>query len=113
MSKKDLKNNLKKMQQPSRQSIGKLAQLLDRQNIDIDEIGDIKKISVYQSLTKDADGEAQVHDLVGIQISPSWETGPEWPVIKPGPTIKLPKSAATKKKTALKTCVVLPDMQIG
>ena len=113
MSKKDLKNNLKKMQQPSRQSIGKLAQLLDRQNIDIDEIGDIKKISVYQSLTKDADGEAQVHDLVGIQISPSWETGPEWPVIQPGPTIKLPKSATTKKKTALKTCVVLPDMQIG
>ena len=113
MSKKDLKNNLKKMQQPSRQSIGKLAQLLDRQNIDIDEIGDIKKISVYQSLTKDADGEAQVHDLVGIQISPSWETGPEWPVIQPGPSIKLPKSAATKKKTALKTCVVLPDMQIG
>ena len=83
MSKKDLKNNLKKMQQPSRQSIGKLAQLLDRQNIDIDEIGDIKKISVYQSLTKDADGEAQVHDLVGIQISPSWETGPEWPVTPP------------------------------
>ena len=113
MSKKELKNNLKKMQQPSRQSIGKLAQLLDRQDIDIDEIGDIKKISVYQSLTKDADGEAQVHDLVGIQISPSWETGPEWPVIQPGPTIKLPKSATTKKKTALKTCVVLPDMQIG
>jgi len=113
MSKKDLKNNLKKMQQPSRQSIGKLAQLLDRQNIDIDEIGDIKKISVYQSLTKDADGEAQVHDLVGIQISPSWETGPEWPVIQPGPTIKLPKGSTTKKKTALKTCVVLPDMQIG
>jgi predicted phosphodiesterase len=113
MSKKDLKDNLKKMQEPSRQSIGKLAQLLDRQDIDIDQIGDIKKISVYQSLTKDADGEAQVHDLVGIQISPSWETGPEWPVIQPGPTIKLPKSSTTKKKTALKTCVVLPDMQIG
>jgi predicted phosphodiesterase len=113
MSKKDLKDNLKKMQQPTRQTIGKLAQLLDRQDIDIDQIGDIKKISVYQSLTKDAEGEAQVHDLVGIQISPSWETGPEWPVIQPGPTIKLPKSPTTKKKTALKTCVVLPDMQIG
>ena len=113
MSKKDLKNNLKKMQQPTRQTIGKLAQLLDRQNIDIDQIGDIKKISVYQSLTKDAEGEAQVHDLVGIQISPSWETGPEWPVVQPGPIIKLPKSSTTKKKTALKTCVVLPDMQIG
>ena len=113
MSKKDLKDNLKKMQQPTRQTIGKLAQLLDRQDIDIDQIGDIKKISVYQSLTKDAEGEAQVHDLVGIQISPSWETGPEWPVIQPGPAIKLSKSTTTKKKTALKTCVVLPDMQIG
>lgn len=119
MPKKDLvelQKNLRKMENlnaPSRVSLGKLAELLDRQNIDIDQIGDIKKISIYQSLTKDAEGEAQVHDLVGIQISPSWETGPEWPVVQPGPTIKLPKSTTTKKKTALKTCVVLPDMQIG
>jgi len=113
MAKKDLKEDLKKLQQPSRSSLGKLAELLDRQNIDVDEIGEIKKISVYQSLTKDSEGEPHVHDLVGIQISPSWETGPEWPVVQPGPAIKLPKSSATKKKTALKTCVVLPDMQIG
>ena len=99
---------------PPKQALGKLADLLDRHNIDLEEIGDIKKVSLYQSLTKDAEGEAQIHDLVGIQISPSWEEGPEWPVIQPGPTIKLPKSPATKKKkTALNTCVVLPDMQIG
>ena len=51
---------------PPRQAIGKLAALLDRHDIDLDEIGDIKKVSLYQSLTKDADGEAQIHDLVGI-----------------------------------------------
>ena len=99
---------------PPKQALGKLADLLDRHDIDLEEIGDIKKVSLYQSLTKDAEGEAQIHDLVGIQISPSWETGPEWPVIQPGPSIKLPKGATTKKrKSALNTCVVLPDMQIG
>ena len=99
---------------PPKQALGKLADLLDRHNIDLEEIGDIKKVSLYQSLTKDAEGEAQIHDLVGIQISPSWEAGPEWPVIQPGPAIKLPKGAPSKKKqTALNTCVVLPDMQIG
>jgi hypothetical protein len=113
--KSDLKSNLKQMQKvPSRASLGKLAELLERQDIDINEIGDVRKVSVYQSLTKDADGEAQVHDLVGIQISPSWETGPEWPVVQPGPSITLPKNTATKKKsTKFKKCVVLPDMQIG
>jgi hypothetical protein len=98
---------------PPKHALGKLASLLERHDIDIEEIGDIKKVSLYQSLTKDADGEAQIHDLVGIQISPAWERGPEWPVIQPGPAIKLPKGATSKKKTALKTCVVLPDMQIG
>lgn len=98
---------------PPKHALGKLASLLKRHEIDIENIGDIKKVSLYQSLTKDAEGEAHVHDLVGIQISPAWESGPEWPVIQPGPAIKLPKSAATKKASALKTGVVLPDMQIG
>ena len=107
----ELSNKLDKG--PPKQAIGKLAALLDRHDIDLEDIGDIKKVSLYQSLTKDSDGEAQIHDLVGIQISPAWETGPEWPVIQPGPAIKLPKSSATKSKASLKNCVVLPDMQIG
>jgi UDP-2,3-diacylglucosamine pyrophosphatase LpxH len=113
MAKKDLKENLQKMQKPSRASLGKLAEMLDRQDIDISQIGDIKKVSVYQSLTKDAEGDPHIHDLVGIQISPSWETGPDWPVIVPGPKVAVPKNAAKKKKTAFKKCVVFPDMQIG
>ena len=84
MAKKDLKNNLTKMNKtPSRATVGKLAELLERQDIDINQIGGINKISVYQSITKDAEGEPHVHDLMGIQISPQWETGPEWPVIQP------------------------------
>jgi hypothetical protein len=113
MAKKDLKENLQKMQKPNRASLGKLAEMLDRQDIDISQIGDIKKVSVYQSLTKDSEGDPHIHDLVGIQISPSWETGPDWPVIEPGPKVVLPKNATKKKKTAFKKCVVFPDMQIG
>ena len=89
-------------QGPPRQALGKLADLLDRHNIDLEEIGDIKKVSLYQSLTKDAEGEAHVHDLVGIQISPSWEAGPEWPVIQPGPSVNLPKVTTTKKTSDLR-----------
>ena len=51
MPKKDLvelQKNLRKMQNvPTKASIGKLAELLDRQDIDINQIGDIKKVSVY------------------------------------------------------------------
>lgn len=95
-------------------SLGKIADLLKRNNIDPEEIGMVKKVSFYQSLTKNAEGEAEVHDLMGIQFSPAWESGPEWPVIQPGPSIKLPTpKVRTEKPEGYKTCVVLPDMQIG
>ena len=114
MAKKDLAENLTRMNKtPSRATVGKLAELLERQSIDVSQIGDIKKVSIYQSITKDAEGEPHVHDLMGIQISPRWETGPDWPVIEPGPKIALPKNLTKQKKTAFKKCVVLPDMQIG
>ena len=39
---------------------------------------------------------------------------PEWPVVKRGPSIKLPTVTTVKKeKSQFKTCVVLPDMQCG
>lgn len=95
-------------------SLGKIADLLKRNNIDPEEIGMVKKVSFYQSLTKNAEGEAEVHDLMGIQFSPAWESGPEWPVVQPGPTIKLPApKVRTEKTDGYKTCVILPDMQIG
>jgi hypothetical protein len=66
-----------------RLSLGRIAELLERNGIDIDEIGAIKRVSLYQAVTKDTEtGEASVHDLTGVQFSPKWETGPEWPVIQ-------------------------------
>ena len=100
---------------PSRETLGKLAALLDRQGISVDEIGKIQRVSVYQSLTKNEDGEAEIHDLLGVQFSPAWESGPEWETVRQGPptkvTVRLPKPLP--RPEGYEVAVVLPDMQIG
>jgi len=118
---KTLKNNLtniateKEARARKEKLLGRIADMLVAKDIDLDQIGDIKQVSLYQTLTKDAEGEAEIHDLAAIQFSPSWEQGPAWPVITQGPSIKLPpsKDKTTKQKTGYKTCVILPDIQIG
>lgn len=110
----DLVNSLNNPPQDKTKLLGKLVELLDKKNIDINEIGDIKRVKLYQALTKDQEGEAQIHDLAAIQFSPKWETGPEWPVIQQGPAIKLPTAkVSAKKATQFKEDVIVPDMQIG
>lgn len=99
---------------PRKDTLGKIADLLERNGINIDEIGRVQRVSLYQSMFKNADGEAETVDLAAVQLSPAWETGPEWPVVKPGPTVRLPtpKSKAVKD-TPWKTAVIIPDIQIG
>lgn len=99
----------------ARQTLGRIAEMLDRQGIDLADIGKINRVSVYQTITKNEEGEAEVHDLSAIQFSPSWESGPQWPVIQPGPAVKLPtpKVKGEKSSTGYKTAVILPDIQLG
>lgn len=111
-----MNNLINDLNQPNKNTkvLGKLLELLDRKNIDIEDIGDVKRVSIYQSLTKNEDGEAEVHDLAAIQFSPSWDSGPEWPVVQQGPAIKLPPNKTiVKTKNKYKKCVVVPDAQIG
>lgn len=102
------------MEDAKKKLLGTIADMLERKNIDLSEIGEIKKVSLYQSMLKDEQGEAQIHDLAAIQFSPKWESGPEWPVIQQGKPVQLQKST-TKPKTAtgFKTCIIPPDIQIG
>ena len=76
-----MNNLINDLNQPNKNTkvLGKLLELLDRKNIDIEDIGDVKRVSIYQSLTKNEDGEAEVHDLAAIQFSPSWDSGPVLP----------------------------------
>jgi predicted phosphodiesterase len=109
----DLANKLSNPPESKAQALGRLVEILDRQNIDINEIGSVKRVSLYQSLTKDQDGEAQVHDLAAIQFSPKWAEGPEWDPVYQGPSIKLPKVTVKQSISNWKKCVVLPDIQAG
>jgi hypothetical protein len=99
---------------PAKATLGKIAELLNRNNIDVEEVGSIKRVSLYQSLTKNDLGQAEIHDLMGIQFNPKWADGPDWPVVQPGPSIKLPVRKVTQSNAdGYKTAVILPDMQIG
>lgn len=96
-----------------KEALGRIADLLHRNGIDPAEIGTVQRISLYQSLTKNNEGDAEIHDLVGIQLSPAWADGPAWPVVQPAaPTIIKPLKAKFVDR-AERITVILPDPQIG
>jgi predicted phosphodiesterase len=108
-----LAEDINRLGETKRLSLGRIADLLDRNGIDLDEVGKIQRVSLYQSLTKNDEGEAELHDLTAIQFSPKWAEGPEWPVIQPGPPVKLPARKPAKTLSGWRNCAILPDMQIG
>lgn len=98
--------------------IGKVADLLDRSGIDPAEIGAVKsvKVSEWQSITKDDEGEAHIHDLEGasVVLSPKWAEGPAWQPVDRGPVVRIPRPPKPRKVSAdYLTAVVVPDVQIG
>jgi hypothetical protein len=97
--------------------LGAVRDLLERAGIEPSEVGRahrIKDVKLYQGYAKDADGELQVQDLASVVLSPAWEDGPEWPVVQPGPAVKVPvNKVKVLPKNGFSTCVILPDMQIG
>lgn len=98
----------------ARERLGKIADLLERNGIDVEDVGRVHKVNVWQGFYKDEEGNAQVVDMSGITLSPTWEEGPKWPVVQPAkPTIIRPVTSTRRKKTEFQTAVVLPDPQIG
>jgi len=94
--------------------LGAIADMLVAKDINLDEIGNVEKVSIRHALSPDKNGDVQTRTTTTVQLSPKWETGPEWPVVQQGPAVKLPPTKATSKKTsAFKTCVIVPDIQIG
>jgi len=95
-------------------SLGKIADMLERQGIDLAEIGTVKRVSLYQTLTKNSDGDAETHDLAAIQFSPAWADGPQWPVIVQAPAVKMPvRTVKPRPPDGWRVAVILPDIQIG
>lgn len=100
--------------QPSiKEKLGKLVDLLERSGIDADEIGRVERINVWQGFLKDDEGKAQLVDMAGIVLSPEWADGPSYPVVQPAAPTYVKPVKSTKKKTNVRTTVILPDPQIG
>lgn len=108
-----IEDDLKSPPINAKERLGKLAELLERSGIDIEDIGQVQKINVWQGFYKDEHGQAQTVDMAGVVLSPSWEGEPEYPVVQQAaPTIIKPvKSQAVQRET--KVTVILPDPQIG
>jgi predicted phosphodiesterase len=96
-----------------RNMLGRIADLLDRNGISVDDVGAVRRVSLYQSVTKDADGEPAVHDLTAVQLSPKWADGPAWPPVQPAPPIRVTAGKGSRTAAVTSTAVVLPDMQVG
>ena len=99
------------------QSLGRIAELLKNSGIDPADIGRVEKVRLneWQGLVKDDNGDAQVIDMSGASVilTPSWETGPAWPVVQPAPPQVIRPLKASKPSRAEKLAVILPDPQIG
>ncbi|MCA1593062.1 MAG: hypothetical protein LC754_10510 [Acidobacteria bacterium] len=100
------------------QRLGRIADLLERSGIDPQDIGRIEKVRLneWEGMYKDADGEAHKVDMsaASLILTPTWETGPEWPVLQPGtvPAVTEPVSRARPERPEM-VAVILPDLQIG
>jgi hypothetical protein len=99
--------------QRRREMLGKLADLLDRQGIEIDDVGDVSKIKAWQGFYKDEAGDAHTVDMVGIQFSPTWESGPTWPVVQQAAPCVVKHGARNAVRSDARRTVLLPDPQIG
>jgi hypothetical protein len=99
-------------------ALGKIAALLERSGIDPADIGKVQQVRLneWQSMSKDDDGNAVVTDLEGasIVLTPTWESGPAWPVVQPAAPVTIrPTKARQRKDDGWKVAVCLADNQIG
>lgn len=105
------------------QIVAAIADKLAAQGLTPEHIGRVHKLTLtdkaYQAFHKSAEGEAVVTDLksggLSFSFSPSWENGPEWPVVQPArPCVVRPvKAAKAPPQSEFRTAVILPDAQIG
>lgn len=89
--------------------LGKIAQLLDENGVDLEEVGSINRVNIRQTIDK-----GEVVDLASISFAPSWDSGPAWPVVQQAKPCRPRKSGVSPASTdGFETAVILPDPQIG
>ena len=92
-------------------NVGKLVDWLAANDVGLDAIGSAK---LYQGFHKDGNDDAQVVDMVSLELSPAWLDGPKWPLIdRPAPVKVAALPGKKPAKPAARTVVCFPDPQIG
>ena len=99
-------------------TLGRLAALLERSGIPLEEIARVEKIRVneWDGFSKDAEGNPVITRLQGesIVLAPKWADGPAWPVVERGPACNItPIPRPARADDGIRRAVVLPDMQIN
>jgi hypothetical protein len=105
--------------------LGRIADLLESRGIDPDEVGKIQKVRLSEHQTtvklRHEDGTETIEQTTntadGLVFVPSWDAGPEWPVVQQAAPcqVSAPKlgKPGSKTKSGWHTAVILPDPQIG
>ena len=95
-------------------TLEQIADILERNGIDIEDIGSVSRINVTEKVSKDKEGTVSKTASHSITLSPKWAEGPEWPTVQQAkPTVIKYSPSKSKKETDLKKTVILPDTQIG
>lgn len=107
-------------------ALHRLAEILERSGIDLADLDDVGRIDKIEGGTwetaiklRDAEtGEERIETVrqerAGWVVSPSWDTGPQWPLIQPGPTFDVSyrePSGTGSIPEGWRTLVCLPDIQ--
>lgn len=103
-----MKNNRKQ------EFIEQLAKHLDEHAVKPEDIGAVTKASSYHQLVKDDNGKLQPLELWSFQYKPvNFNVEPKWELITQSPRYNVPKTQVKSVKSQYKTCVIIPDIQIG
>lgn len=96
-------------------AINDMAKAMLERGITPEELGRVSRMKMWQTVTKNTDNEPEVTDLYGFHLAPSWDNGPEWPVIDRAPegSFQAPKIIKVKADSKWKKAVILPDIQAG
>lgn len=93
---------------------GKLDTALNAVRANPEDVAGLR-VSQYQMVTKDAEGQARVHDLYAVKLLvKTKDVTPGWPVVQPAtPTLVRPVQSSGRVRKGERVAVLLPDPQIG
>lgn len=108
-----LSDAIERQQSPAAR-LGKLAELLERSGVDLDDVARVTKVKAWQGFMRDKNDEPQVVDMVGLEFVPTFADGPLWPVVAQAkPVNAKPRTRSANRGVDVKTIVICPDPQIG